>query len=136
MATYWIIFCWLFILRYSFIECNMRTLTYTNSTYSYDKEIANFTAIVNDGALSLYLTTFKDLEHFVIDLDVFVKTEESARFSEVSKTTMDICKLLENAGSNIFISRFLDPILKNKQNRIFRKCPVRKVTELNRISKR
>lgn len=127
MATYWTI-SWvcLFILRFSFIECNKRTLTYTNTTFSHS-ESANFSSIISDGAISLYLTTFKDLDHFVIDLDIFVKTEDSATFTEVSKTTMDICRLLANAGSNIFISRMLEPVMKSKQNKIFRKCPVKKV---------
>lgn len=132
MATYWIFF-WIciFILRYSFIDCKS-TLIYMNTTYTHNESV-NFTSVVSDGALSIYLTTFKDLEHFVIDLDVFVKTEGSATFSEVKKTTMDVCRLLSNAGSNMFIGRALEPILKNKQNKIFRKCPVKKVTSRVKI---
>lgn len=128
MATYRIIlWMFLFILRYSLIECNKRTLTYTNTTYT-SNENANFTAKISDGAISLYLTTFKDLEHIVIDLDVFIKTEDSATFTQLSKTTLDVCRLLGNSGPNIFLSRFLDPVLKNKQNKIFQRCPVKRVT--------
>lgn len=135
MATYRIIF-WIsfFILRYSLVECNKRTLIYTNATYTHCESV-NFSATVNNGAITLYLTTFKDLEHFVIDLDVFVKTDGSATFTQMSKTTMDACRLLSNAGSNIFISRILEPVLLSKQNKIFRKCPVKKVTFNVKITK-
>lgn len=128
MATYLIVFSIsLFILSYSFVECNKRTLSYTNTTYTHNENV-NFTSIISDdGSMNFYLTTFKDLENFVIDLNVFVKNENSVTFREKINNTLDICRLLENAGSNMYIGRILEPLLKNKENKIIRKCPIEKV---------
>lgn len=132
MATFWITFCIvLYAVSGPLIECHQRILSYTNVSYGHHESV-NFTSIIKDGAISSYLTTYTDTDNFIIDLDLYVKTSDSATLSELSKTSTDICKILRDAGSNIFISVVMEHMRKSKQNKIFRKCPVLKVCIFDR----
>lgn len=125
MATFWITFCTvLFALRR--IECDQRVISYTNVSFGHIESV-NFTSVIKDGAISSYLTLNAETDNFIIDLDLFVKTSDSAAFSEFSKTSTDICKVLRDPRSNIFISVVMEHMRKSKQNKIFTKCPVKKV---------
>lgn len=127
MATFWIFFCTvLLVLRYSVIECDQRFLSYTNVSLGH-RENVNFTSIIVNGSISSYLTTYIDIDNFIIDVSLYVKTSDSGAFSEFSKTSIDICKVLRDPGANIFISIVMEHMRKSKQNKIFSKCPVKKV---------
>lgn len=127
MATCRSIFWTVLILCFSFISCSQKILTYTNTTYVPDPESVNFTSVIKVGEVNTYFTTYRDLDNFIIDTELYVKTADSPTFSEFSKTSTDVCKLLSNSGSNIFVTLMVEQLRRNKRNKIFRKCPVKKV---------
>lgn len=128
MATSRSIFWVVLILCFSFIHIRSeKILTYVNTTYVPDPEYVNFTSVIKVGEVNTYFTTYRDLDNFIIDTELYVKTADSPTFSEFSKTTTDVCKILSNAGQNIFVTLMVEQLRRNKRNKIFRKCPVKKV---------
>lgn len=127
MATFWKKWCGLLILHFTFVVCNQKILTYTNTTYVPDSDSVNFTSVISAGEVNSYFTTYRDLDNFIIDTELHVKTADSNKFTQFSKTTTDVCKLLSNLGSNIFARLMMEQLLRNKRNKMFRKCPVKKV---------
>lgn len=128
MAPFGSIFFILLVLRFPFvIICNQKILTYINTTYVPDTESVNFTSVISANGVSTYFTTYRDLDNFIIDTELYVKTVGSPTFSEFSKTTTDVCKLLSNLEANIFARHMMEQLRRNKRNKMFRKCPVKKV---------
>lgn len=127
MATHLHIFWAVLNLCISFISCSNKILTYINTTYVPDTESVNFTSVIKVGEVNTYFTTYRDLDNFIIDTELYVKTADSPTFSEFSKTSTDVCKVLSSSGTNIFVTLMVEQLRRNKRNKIFRKCPVRKV---------
>lgn len=132
MISFWQVFGAVFIVfRIASINCDQRFLAYTNLSCEQDYEIVNYTAIVEDGAINVDIIINKELNSIIIDVEFYVKTADSATFTQFSKSTTDVCEFLANPGSNFFLSVMLEHIRRDKRNRISRRCPVTKVRVVN-----
>lgn len=128
MASFWTEFFAVFIvIRLLHTNCDQRNLSYSNITFVQDDEIVNFSLSVKDSAFNVDVITHKDLKNIIIHIELYVKTGDSAHYSQFSKSTTDLCAFLANPGSNLFLSIMFEHMRRTQINNIARRCPVKKV---------
>lgn len=128
MASFWAEYFAVFIVIQLFrMICDQRILSYNNITFVQDDEFVNFSLTVKDSAFSVDVITHVELKSIIINIELYVKTGESAKFSQFSKSSTDMCAFLANPGSNIFLSIMLEHMRRTQINHISRHCPVKKV---------
>lgn len=132
MASFWTEhFAKYFVLQLiRMICCDQRILSYNNISFVQDDEIVNFSLTVKDSAFNVDVITHKELNSIIITLELYVKTGDSAKFTQFSKSTTDLCAFLANPGSNLFLSIMLEHMRRTQINNIARRCPVKKVCEV------
>lgn len=128
MASFWTEYISVFIvIRIIQMNCDQRSLSYTNITFVQDDEVVNFSLTVKDSAFNVDVTTHKELSSIIMKIELYVKTGESAKYSQFSKSTTDMCAFFANPGSNLFLSIMIEHMRRTQINNIARHCPVKKV---------
>lgn len=104
-----------------------RRLVYTNLSYVIDPETTNTTAYIERGEFNIFITTNRIIESVIFEMDLYVKTDEQQSFTNFRKKTIDFCQYLTNPSSSLFLTIVMQHMLRNKNNKIVRECPVKKV---------
>lgn len=102
-----------------------RNIVFTNVTYTSDQNFWNLTMWLNESRLSLNIVIGAPTVDVTMDLKLYVNTDVlNGEYVNFISSHIAFCQFLENPESDAFFNIFYQAMLMNKNNNIFRKCPI------------
>lgn len=109
---------------------NGRKLVFTNVTFSSDEKYWHFSVWLNESRFSTIITAKENTIGVTNVFKLFVNTGgANGEFINFFNKHVDFCHALDNPISDPFVNMFHHTLLMNKNNRLFRKCPILKVSK-------
>lgn len=114
----------------SIFSQNGRRLVFTNFTYSADPKYWNFTVWLNESRVSGIVMAVEKTINVTTDLKLFVNTgSPKGEYVNFFTKHVDFCQVLAYPISDPFVNMIYQTLTVNKNNRLFRKCPIVKVSD-------
>lgn len=100
-------------------------IVFTNLTYTADRNFWNLTMWLNDSRIYLVNVVGPPTVEVTMELKLYIKTDAAnGAFVNFFTRQLDLCRFLDNPMSDSFFNMIYQVWAMNKDNKIFRKCPI------------
>lgn len=121
----------LFLLTLHFQSDNATTkpqilgaVTFTDACATYNASYGNASFTFSNNKINLYLNNFYPIRNVTFDMDIQIRTADVTGYQSFLKRTIDYCKFTSNPLSDPFVNIIYEGLKRDKNNKIFGKCPI------------
>lgn len=100
------------------------TVTITDASAMCNASYGNASLTVSNNKINLYLYNLYPISNITFDMDIKIKTGDAIGYQSLFKRTVDCCKFTSNPMTDPFVNILYEGLKKDKNNKIFGKCPV------------